>query len=110
MGYGRWKGLDWLTAKYTDGKEDLRSGPDAVRKTLIGRPAERRRSARRSRKLQIRKDILAFANYRELGNGQMSYNASAYVRTARLAAIPPMFRAIPACNLPITNAISTLRK
>jgi CspA family cold shock protein len=29
------------------------------------------------------------------------YNMAAYVRTARLAAIPPLSRAIPACNLPI---------
>jgi cold shock protein len=40
----------------------------------------------------------------------MLYNGFAYVRTARLAAIPPLSRAIPACNLPIqSNATSTSR-
>jgi CspA family cold shock protein len=32
------------------------------------------------------------------------YHDGAYVRAARLAAIPPCLRAISACNLPITSA------
>ena len=39
----------------------------------------------------------------------MLYNDGAYVRTARLAAIPPLSRAISACNLPIQKREINLR-